>query len=95
VSFRGEEWLKAPHQTYTVFYERGYEADRDFAQTWMSYLYSEGSAWPSLDRVHWDRSMDFLQGAWPFGLVEAISSLVVLRRWANRPRSDRSERSPF
>ena len=23
----------------------------------------------------------FLQGAWPFGLVEAIWSLVVLRRW--------------
>jgi hypothetical protein len=25
----------------------------------------------------------FLQGAWPFGLVEAIWSLVALRRWAN------------
>jgi hypothetical protein len=24
----------------------------------------------------------FLQGAWPFGLVEAIWSLVALRRWA-------------
>jgi hypothetical protein len=23
----------------------------------------------------------FLQGAWPFGLVEAIWSLVALRRW--------------
>ena len=23
----------------------------------------------------------FLQGAWPFGLVEAIWALVVLRRW--------------
>jgi hypothetical protein len=25
----------------------------------------------------------FLQGAWPFGLVEAIWSLVALRRWFN------------
>jgi hypothetical protein len=26
----------------------------------------------------------FLQGAWPFGLVEGIWSLVALRRWAKR-----------
>jgi hypothetical protein len=26
----------------------------------------------------------FLQGAWPFGLVEAIWSLVALRRWWQR-----------
>jgi len=25
----------------------------------------------------------FLQGAWPFGLVEAIWSLVALKRWRN------------
>jgi hypothetical protein len=25
----------------------------------------------------------FLQGAWPFGLVEAIWSLVALRRWSS------------
>ncbi len=25
----------------------------------------------------------FLQGAWPFGLVEAIWALVALRRWLN------------
>jgi hypothetical protein len=24
----------------------------------------------------------FLQGAWPFGLVEAVWSLVALRRWS-------------
>ncbi len=31
----------------------------------------------------------FLQGAWPFGLVEAIWSAVALRRWfANRRRSE-------
>jgi hypothetical protein len=23
----------------------------------------------------------FLQGAWPFGLVEAVRSIVALRRW--------------
>ena len=25
----------------------------------------------------------FLQGAWPFGLVEAVWSVVALRRWWN------------
>ena len=29
----------------------------------------------------------FLQGAWPFGLVEAIWSVVALRRWHNQGRS--------
>ena len=28
----------------------------------------------------------FLQGAWPFGLVEAIWALVALRKWWQRPR---------
>jgi hypothetical protein len=28
----------------------------------------------------------FLQGAWPFGLVEAIWALVALRRWQNQIR---------
>jgi hypothetical protein len=26
----------------------------------------------------------FLQGAWPFGLVEAVWTLVALRRWQTR-----------
>ncbi|HMK90011.1 MAG TPA: hypothetical protein VK446_10330 [Methylocystis sp.] len=26
----------------------------------------------------------FLQGAWPFGLVEAVWALVALRKWRNR-----------
>ncbi len=30
----------------------------------------------------------FLQGAWPFGLIEAIWSLVALHRW--RQRRDRA-----
>jgi hypothetical protein len=29
----------------------------------------------------------FLQGAWPFGLVEAVWSLVALRRWRQAARS--------
>jgi hypothetical protein len=28
----------------------------------------------------------FLQGAWPFGLVEAVWSLVALRRWGQGRR---------
>ncbi|HLJ76814.1 MAG TPA: hypothetical protein VKT75_05350 [Acidobacteriaceae bacterium] len=28
----------------------------------------------------------FLQGAWPFGVVEGIWSLVALRRWWRTPR---------
>ena len=27
----------------------------------------------------------FLQGAWPFGAVEAIWAVVALRRWLNLP----------
>ena len=29
----------------------------------------------------------FLQGAWPFGIVEAIWSLVAVRRWWQRRRN--------
>ena len=29
----------------------------------------------------------FLQGAWPFGIVEAVWSIVALRRWRRRVRS--------
>jgi len=28
----------------------------------------------------------FLQGAWPFGVVEAIWALVALRRWQRKSR---------
>jgi len=28
----------------------------------------------------------FMQGAWPFGLVEAVWSLVAVRRWKHLPR---------
>ena len=44
------------------------------------------------DRSHWyvlgfagacmlGSAYGFLQGAWPFGLVEAVWSMVALRRW--------------
>ena len=29
----------------------------------------------------------FLQGAWPFGLVEAVWSVIALRRWRVQRRS--------
>lgn len=29
----------------------------------------------------------FLQGAWPFGVVEAVWSLIAVRRWIERTRS--------
>jgi hypothetical protein len=37
----------------------------------------------------------FLQGAWPFGLIEAVWTVVALRRWRSRtgPRSDRTWRT--
>lgn len=49
------------------------------------------------DRSHWfvllfaascalGSAYGFLQGARPFGLVEAIWTLVALRRWSIRPR---------
>jgi len=30
----------------------------------------------------------FMQGAWPFGLVEAIWALVALKRWHERRRAE-------
>ena len=32
----------------------------------------------------------FLQGAWPFGVVEAIWSAVALRRWSRRLKTGQS-----
>jgi len=34
----------------------------------------------------------FLQGAWPFGLVEAIWSLIALQRWRRRMSAPRLSR---
>lgn len=31
----------------------------------------------------------FLQGAWPFGVVEVIWAAVAVRRWWNRVRAER------
>ncbi|MEM7022594.1 MAG: hypothetical protein AAF637_08355 [Pseudomonadota bacterium] len=30
----------------------------------------------------------FLQGAWPFGIVEAIWSVIALRRWIHRVHAE-------
>ncbi len=35
-------------------------------------------------------SYGFLQGAWPFGLVEAIWALVALRKWWRRREAERA-----
>jgi hypothetical protein len=32
----------------------------------------------------------FLQGAWPFGLIEAVWAAVALRRWSSSPGTSRS-----
>ena len=34
-------------------------------------------------------SSGFMQGAWPFGLVEAVWALVALRKWRRRAKLDR------
>jgi hypothetical protein len=31
----------------------------------------------------------FLQGAWPFGVIEAIWAVIAVRRWRTRIRSKR------
>ena len=33
----------------------------------------------------------FLQGAWPFGIVEAVWSMVALRRWYERRKLEKRE----
>jgi hypothetical protein len=49
------------------------------------------------DRSHWfvllfalacalGSTYGFLQGAWPFGLVEAVWTLIALQRWNDRRR---------
>jgi hypothetical protein len=44
--------------------------------TWFTFAFA-GSCGP-------DSAYGFLRGAWPFGLIEAIWTLVALRRWAAR-----------
>jgi hypothetical protein len=36
----------------------------------------------------------FLQGAWPFGLVEGIWSLVAFRRWRSEAKAKKTKRTP-
>jgi len=37
----------------------------------------------------------FLQGAWPFGLVEAVWTLVALQRWSIRYAKHRARATSF
>jgi hypothetical protein len=57
------------------------------------------------DRSHWfilgfafscifGSAYGFLQGAWPFGLVEGIWSLVAFRRWWSESRVKKAKRAP-
>lgn len=56
------------------------------------YAYEDRSAWHVLAfsvACALGSTYGFLQGAWPFGVVEAIWSLVAVRRWwrtRRRPR---------
>jgi hypothetical protein len=36
----------------------------------------------------------FLQGAWPFGLVEAVWSTIALRRWIRAKKRSGGKMSP-
>ncbi len=60
-----------------------------FAVTGMlvSYAFEERSRWFTLSfaaACALGSAYGFLQGAWPFGLVEAVWSGVALRKWINR-----------
>jgi hypothetical protein len=43
---------------------------------WMVFLFAIACALGS--------AYGFLQGAWPFGLVEGVWSIIALKRWHNR-----------
>lgn len=66
------------------------------ALTWFGFLSLTGMliCYALEDRSHWymlgftlgcvlGSAYGFLQGAWPFGVVEAIWSVVAFRRWRN------------
>jgi hypothetical protein len=60
-----------------------------FAVTAMvaTYAFEERSAWFALafaGTCLLASAYGFLQGAWPFGVVEAIWSAIALRRWIRR-----------
>ena len=53
----------------------------------VTYALEERSAWFTLAfaaSCALGSTYGFLQGAWPFGLVEAIWTLVALRKWWSR-----------
>jgi hypothetical protein len=53
------------------------------------YAFEERSAWFTLafaGACGFASAYGFLQGAWPFGVVEAVWALVATRRWARSRR---------
>ncbi len=46
---------------------------------WMVFLFAIACALGS--------TYGFLQGAWPFGLVEAVWAIIALKRWYDRAKS--------
>ncbi len=55
----------------------------------VTYALEERSAWFTLafaGSCALGSTYGFLQGAWPFGLVEGIWTLVALRKWRSRRR---------
>jgi hypothetical protein len=67
---------------YDDFFFRGYVINQDTSDKsrrshWFVLLFALSCALGSV--------YGFLQGAWPFGLVEAIWSVVALRRWITAP----------
>ena len=58
--------------TYDLWAVRG---DRDAGDAVL------GLFWRSLELAFWARLMGFLQGAWPFGIIEGIWAVVAFRRY--------------
>jgi hypothetical protein len=56
----------------------------------VTYAFEERSRWYTLGfaaACALGSVYGFLQGAWPFGLVEAVWALVALRKWIRRADS--------
>ena len=75
------------------------------ALTWFGFLSLTGMliCYALEDRSHWymlgfafgcvlGSIYGFLQGAWPFGVVEAIWTVVALRRWQRARATDSARR---